>query len=171
MGGLHPPKFGQLRFFGQQEKFGQSQFLKKFACVWVCCFFFPKRDIFYFKLKSAWLSQLNSHETVVAQHVMSFWLFLKGKNRSLRGHLLTGALSVWHQKTAVTLSQISWTQSAKFDNKVNTQQRIIHLRNHRITHLRQLLLFVFSIFTPAAILPVNLKCSVNSTQLQKQWMT
>ena len=26
-----PPKFEQLRLFGQQEKFGQSQFLKKFA--------------------------------------------------------------------------------------------------------------------------------------------
>ena len=25
-----PPKFGQLRFFGQEEKFGLSQFLKKF---------------------------------------------------------------------------------------------------------------------------------------------
>ena len=38
-GGLQPlSKFGQLRFFGQQEKFGQSQFLKKFACV--CVFFF-----------------------------------------------------------------------------------------------------------------------------------
>ena len=35
-----PPKFGQLSFFGQQEKFGQSQFLKKFPC--------------YFNLKSAW---------------------------------------------------------------------------------------------------------------------
>ena len=39
-----PPEFGQFRFFGQQEKFGQSQFLKKFACVCACCcFFFPKR--------------------------------------------------------------------------------------------------------------------------------
>ena len=34
-----PPKLGQLRFFGQQEKFGQSQFLKKFPC------FFFKIDI------------------------------------------------------------------------------------------------------------------------------
>ena len=34
-----PLKFGQLRFFGQQEKFGQSQFLKKFACVCVRVFF------------------------------------------------------------------------------------------------------------------------------------
>ena len=51
-----PPKFGQLRFFGQQEKFGQSQFLKKFACVCVrvVFFFFSKRNIFYFNLKSAW---------------------------------------------------------------------------------------------------------------------
>ena len=40
-----PPKFGPLRFFGQQEKFGQSQFLKKFACVFVrvvVVFFFGK---------------------------------------------------------------------------------------------------------------------------------
>ena len=27
---LSPSDFGQLRFFGQEEKFGQSQFLKKF---------------------------------------------------------------------------------------------------------------------------------------------
>ena len=40
-GAAAPPKFGQLRFFGQQEKFGQSQFLKKFLC-----FFFSKRLIF-----------------------------------------------------------------------------------------------------------------------------
>ena len=48
-GGLQPPppqkKLGQLRFFGQEEKSGQSQFLKKFACVCVCCFF-SKRNIF-----------------------------------------------------------------------------------------------------------------------------
>ena len=44
-----PLEFGQLRFFGQQEKFGQSQFLKKFARVCACCSFsFSKRDIFYF---------------------------------------------------------------------------------------------------------------------------
>ena len=48
-GAAAPPKFGQLRFFGQQEKFGQSQFLKKFPC-----FFFEKIDIFYFNLESAW---------------------------------------------------------------------------------------------------------------------
>ena len=36
-----PPTFGQLRFFGQQEKFGQS-FLKKFP------YFFEEIDIFYF---------------------------------------------------------------------------------------------------------------------------
>ena len=41
-----PPKFGK------REKFGQSQFLKKFACVCACCFFFSKRDISCFKLKS-----------------------------------------------------------------------------------------------------------------------
>ena len=48
-GAAAPPKFGQLSFFGQQEKFGQSQFLKKFPC-----FFFEEIDIFYFNLKSAW---------------------------------------------------------------------------------------------------------------------
>ena len=35
--GLQPPPpplhLGQLRFFGQEEKFGQSQFLKKFPCL------------------------------------------------------------------------------------------------------------------------------------------
>ena len=48
-GAAAPPKFGQLRFFGQKEKFGQSLFLKKFPC-----FFFEEIDIFYFNLKSAW---------------------------------------------------------------------------------------------------------------------
>ena len=37
-GAAAAPKFGQLRFFGQQEKFGQSQSLKKFARVCACCF-------------------------------------------------------------------------------------------------------------------------------------
>lgn len=49
----HPdsaPAFGQLRFFGLQEKFGQSQFLRKFACVCMCVrvvflFLVLKRDI------------------------------------------------------------------------------------------------------------------------------
>ena len=48
-GAAAPPSFGQLGFFGQQEKFGQSQFLKKFPC-----FFFEEIDIFYFNLKSEW---------------------------------------------------------------------------------------------------------------------
>ena len=34
------------RFFGQQEKFGQSQFLKKFACVCVVVVFFFRSDIY-----------------------------------------------------------------------------------------------------------------------------
>ena len=34
---------GQLRFFGQKEKFGQNQFLKKFPCLFV---FFEEIDIF-----------------------------------------------------------------------------------------------------------------------------
>ena len=50
-GSCRSPKFGQLEFIGQQEKFGQSQFLKKFACV-CACFFCSKRDISYFKLVS-----------------------------------------------------------------------------------------------------------------------
>ena len=34
--GLQPPQnFGQLRLFGQQEKFGQSQFLKMFSSFFV----------------------------------------------------------------------------------------------------------------------------------------
>ena len=44
------PKLGKLRFFGQEEKFGQSQFLKKFACVRARCnfffFFFFRREMF-----------------------------------------------------------------------------------------------------------------------------
>ena len=36
-----PPKFGQFRFFGQQEKFGQSQFLKKLF------FFYVKIDLLH----------------------------------------------------------------------------------------------------------------------------
>ena len=50
-----PPNLGNLDFFGQQKKFGQSRFLKKFAssCVCACCCFFSKRNIFYFNLKSA----------------------------------------------------------------------------------------------------------------------
>ena len=54
-----PPTFGQLRFFGQQDKFGQS-FLKKFP------YFFEEIDIFYF----TW-SWRNS---------MRFWLLVKGVN-------------------------------------------------------------------------------------------
>ena len=36
-GGCSPPRnFGQLRFFGQQEKkFGQSQLLKTFSCFFI----------------------------------------------------------------------------------------------------------------------------------------
>jgi len=48
-GAAATPSFGQLGFFGQQEKFGQSQFLKKFQM-----FFFEEIDIFYFNLKSEW---------------------------------------------------------------------------------------------------------------------
>ena len=48
-------KFGRLRFFGQRDKFGQSQFLKRSAYVSVFvlfCFVF-KIGISYFKLNSA----------------------------------------------------------------------------------------------------------------------
>ena len=47
-GAAAPPKLGLLRFLEKQEKFGQSKFLKKFACC-CCCFFLLKIDIFYFK--------------------------------------------------------------------------------------------------------------------------
>ena len=44
-GGCSPLKIW-VTFFGQQEKFGQSQFLKTFACVCACCCcFFSKKDI------------------------------------------------------------------------------------------------------------------------------
>ena len=36
------PKFGQLTFFTQHEKFGQSQLLEKFECVCVWLFFLRK---------------------------------------------------------------------------------------------------------------------------------
>ena len=50
------PNLRQLRFFGQEEKFGQNQFLKKFPCF----FIISKREIFYFNLKPAWYKiQLN----------------------------------------------------------------------------------------------------------------
>ena len=39
-GGCSPSNFGQLRFFGQEEKFGQNQFLKKFH-------FLEEIDIFF----------------------------------------------------------------------------------------------------------------------------
>ena len=39
-GAAAPPNFGQLRFFGQKEKFGQNQFLKKFPRLFV--FFFEE---------------------------------------------------------------------------------------------------------------------------------
>ena len=42
-GAAAPPNFGQLRFFGQKQKFGQNQFLKKFPRLF---FFFEEIDIF-----------------------------------------------------------------------------------------------------------------------------
>ena len=50
-GGLqHPPppapsNFGQLRFFGQQEKFGQTKFLLKFLCF--VSFFFSLKELLF----------------------------------------------------------------------------------------------------------------------------
>ena len=41
-GAAASPNFGQLRFFGQQEKFGQSYFLKTFLCFFISL----KRQIF-----------------------------------------------------------------------------------------------------------------------------
>ena len=42
-------RFGQLRFFGQQEKFRQSQFFKE---VYTSFYYFEEVDIFYFNQKS-----------------------------------------------------------------------------------------------------------------------
>ena len=42
------PKFGQLRFFTQHEKFGQSQLLEKFECVCACCYFFCEKRYLLF---------------------------------------------------------------------------------------------------------------------------
>ena len=45
-----PPQkkiFGQLRFFVQQEKFGQSQFFKE-VCICVCVLFFSEEKYFLF---------------------------------------------------------------------------------------------------------------------------
>ena len=50
-GGTALKKFGQLRFFGQQEKIGQSQFFKEVSTSF---YYFEEVDIFYFNLISAW---------------------------------------------------------------------------------------------------------------------
>ena len=50
---LRLPNFKQLRFFGQQKKFWQCQFLQKFPCFFSPFFFF-QRDIYWFKLKQTW---------------------------------------------------------------------------------------------------------------------
>ena len=42
---LRLPNFKQLRFFGQQKKFWQCQFLQKFTCFFLSFFFF-QRDIY-----------------------------------------------------------------------------------------------------------------------------
>ena len=47
-----PQNFGQLKSFGQQEKFWQSQFLQKFPCF-VSSFFFFERYFFVGVVKSA----------------------------------------------------------------------------------------------------------------------
>ena len=49
-GAAAPPNFGQLRFFGQQEKFGHSHAVFKEVSL----LFFEEIYIFYFNLKSAW---------------------------------------------------------------------------------------------------------------------
>ena len=59
-GAAAPPNFGQLRFFGQQEK------------IWAKPAF---KDVFMFFLLVFWRDKyLHSHETVVAKHVVSFCL-------------------------------------------------------------------------------------------------
>ena len=69
LGGL-PPKFGQ------QEKFGQSQFLQNFACVCACCFF--RREFFLeVRFWRGIKAQLNSHETKVAWQVMYTCTYLQ----------------------------------------------------------------------------------------------
>ena len=43
-----PPNFGQLRFLGQQEKFGETKFLQKFPCF-VSSFLFLWKSDFLFR--------------------------------------------------------------------------------------------------------------------------
>ena len=70
-----PRNLGNLEFLGRKRNLGKL--ISKEVCMCVCMcvcvlllllllLFFSKRDIFYCKLKSAGLSQLNSHKTVVA---------------------------------------------------------------------------------------------------------
>ena len=43
-----PSNFGQLRFFGQQEKFGQTKFLLKFPCFVSSFFvFFSLKELLF----------------------------------------------------------------------------------------------------------------------------
>ena len=64
-GAAAPPNFGQLRFFGQQEKNWAKPVFKDISMLF-----------YYFEVGV--IIQLHSHETVVAYHVMSFWLLGKG---------------------------------------------------------------------------------------------
>ena len=62
-GNAAPPPFqrkkiGQLRIFGHQEKFGQNQFLRKFACV--CVFFFFRGKIFSNLFLTCFMSMYDS---------------------------------------------------------------------------------------------------------------
>ena len=51
--GARPPPqiLGNSNVLGQQEKFGQSQFLRKFQLFF---YYFEEIDVFYFHLNSAW---------------------------------------------------------------------------------------------------------------------
>ena len=62
-----PPKIWATQNFCAARKIWAKLTSKEVykSSVWAWCYFFFRREIFYFKLKSAWQSQLNSHEIVV----------------------------------------------------------------------------------------------------------
>ena len=51
-GGCSPPNFGQLRFFGQQEKIWAEPVFKTFPCFFLN-YYFEEINNFYFNPKSA----------------------------------------------------------------------------------------------------------------------
>ena len=74
-GAAAPPNYGQLRFFGQQEKIWAKPVFKNISML---LHYFEEINIFLFQPEFGVITQLHSHETVVAYHVMSFWLLGKG---------------------------------------------------------------------------------------------